>query len=68
MISLWPVSDTSTRDLVIDYYGELLRGAGRGDALRRAQQRLRRTPSRTHPYYWAGFILSGQWTKLAPPS
>jgi CHAT domain-containing protein len=66
LVSLWPVSDTGTRDLVLDYYRELLRGAGRGDALRRVQQRMLRSPTRAHPYYWASFLLSGQWAKLNP--
>jgi CHAT domain-containing protein/tetratricopeptide (TPR) repeat protein len=64
MISLWPVSDTGTRDLVVDYYTELLRGSGRGDALRRVQQKMLRSPARAHPYFWASFILSGQWAAL----
>jgi CHAT domain-containing protein/Tfp pilus assembly protein PilF len=67
LVSLWPVSDTGTRDLVIAYYGELLRGSERGDALRQVQQRILRSPERAHPYYWASFLLSGQWTKLETP-
>ena len=67
LVSLWPVSDTGTRDLVLDYYTELLRGSGRGDALRRVQQRMLRSPARAHPYYWASFLLSGQWATLDPP-
>src|SRR5206468_6839087 len=34
VMSLWAVSDRSTRDLVVGYYQALLRGAGRGEALR----------------------------------
>jgi len=40
------------------------RGGRLGDALRRVQQKMLRSSSRAHPYFWAGFILSGQWTKL----
>jgi CHAT domain-containing protein len=64
MMSLWPVSDTSTRDLIIGYYSRLLAGRGRGDALRDTQLKLLRSPSRAHPYHWAGFILSGQWEAM----
>jgi CHAT domain-containing protein len=64
MISLWAVSDRSTRDLIVGYYTALLGGAGRSEALRQVQLRMLHDKSRDHPYYWAGFILSGQWAKL----
>jgi len=32
VMSLWPVSDKGTRDLMIEYYRRLLRGEGRGAA------------------------------------
>jgi CHAT domain-containing protein/tetratricopeptide (TPR) repeat protein len=64
LISLWPVSDRSTRDLMIGYYELLAQGESRGEALRRAQLRMVRNLQRAHPYYWASFIQSGQWTKL----
>jgi CHAT domain-containing protein/tetratricopeptide (TPR) repeat protein len=64
VISLWPVSDTGTRDLVIGFYTDLLRGSGRGEALRRVQQEMLHSSARAHPYFWASFILSGQWTTL----
>ena len=37
VMSLWPVSDYVTRELMTDYYAGLKRGLGRGDALRQAQ-------------------------------
>ena len=64
MMSLWPVSDAGTRDLIVGYYESLLRGAGRSDALRLVQLKMLRSPARAHPYYWASFILSGQWASL----
>lgn len=64
LISLWRVSDRSTRDLMIDYYELLAQGEARGEALRRAQLSMVRSLRRAHPYYWASFIQSGQWTKL----
>jgi CHAT domain-containing protein/TolA-binding protein len=66
MISLWPVSDLGTRDLVIEYYSQLLNGGGRGEALRRVQLRMLHSSARAHPYFWASFILSGRWTELDP--
>jgi len=64
MMTLWPVSDRGTRDVIVTYYRALLGGAGRGDALREAQLQLLHSRD-AHPYYWAGFILSGQWSPLS---
>jgi CHAT domain-containing protein len=47
-------------------YGELARGTGRAEALRRAKLRLLRQPRFAHPYYWAAFIPAGAWTPLDP--
>lgn len=75
VMSLWSVSDLATRNLMIDYYRRLQRGEGRTEALRQVQLGfLRRLPGGTarpgaaadysHPYYWAGFIQSGEWANL----
>ncbi len=64
LLSLWPVSDRSTRDLMIDYYKLLTQGEGRGGALRQAQLRMLRGSRHPHPYYWASFIQSGEWANL----
>lgn len=64
LISLWPVSDRSTGDLMIDYYKLLMHGEARGEALRHAQLSMLRNDRRAHPYYWASFIQLGQWAKL----
>jgi tetratricopeptide (TPR) repeat protein/CHAT domain-containing protein len=64
VVSLWSVSDASTRALMRDYYGELARGTGRAEALRRAQLRQLRQPRYEHPYYWAAFIPAGDWRPL----
>ncbi len=75
VMSLWPVSDKATRDLMIEYYRRLLlRGEGRSAALRQVQLQLLagvaargQKPARdySHPYYWASFIQSGEWANLA---
>ena len=64
IISLWPVSDTSTRDLVVGYYRALLQGAGRGEAMRQVQLQMLREKAHRQPYYWAGFIQTGEWANL----
>ena len=40
VMSLWPVSDKGTRDLMIEYYRRLLRGEGRSAALRAVQLKM----------------------------
>jgi CHAT domain-containing protein len=64
VMSLWPVSDVVARDTMVAYYARLRTGLGRGDALRQAKLALLKRTSLRHPYYWAGFIQSGDWTAL----
>ncbi len=64
VMSLWPVSDRSTGELMTGYYRALVQGQGRGEALRQEQLLMLHSKSRSHPYYWAGFIQSGEWANL----
>lgn len=64
LMSLWPVSDSSTSDLMISYYKALQQGQGRGEALRQAQLQMLQNKDRQHPFYWASFIQSGEWANL----
>ncbi|HUK91105.1 MAG TPA: CHAT domain-containing tetratricopeptide repeat protein [Blastocatellia bacterium] len=64
VMTLWPVSDYITRELMVGYYKNLKRGLGRGEALRRVQLEMLQTKDHRHPYYWASFIQSGDWRKL----
>jgi len=64
VMSLWPVSDSIARDAMVAYYTRLRNGAGRADALRQAKLAILKQADRRHPYYWAGFILSGEWAPL----
>lgn len=62
--SLWRVQDVATADLMQRFYRGLLEeGCTPADALRRAQLETRRSNqgSRAFPYYWAGFVLQGEW-------
>ncbi len=65
VMSLWPVSDSIARDAMVAYYAGLRAGLGRADALRQAKLAMMKRPNRRHPYYWAGFIQSGEWTPLS---
>jgi CHAT domain-containing protein/Tfp pilus assembly protein PilF len=65
VMSLWPVSDLGTRELMVEYYKGLQRGEGRGDGLRRVQLEMLKRKARQHPFYWASFIQAGEWASLA---
>jgi CHAT domain-containing protein/predicted negative regulator of RcsB-dependent stress response len=62
MASLWRVDDTATAELMKLFYRRLLQDGRRpAAALREAQIEMwKRAPGRS-PYYWAGFVLQGEW-------
>ncbi|MDX6527808.1 MAG: hypothetical protein QOH41_98 [Blastocatellia bacterium] len=64
VMSLWPISDFTTRGLMTQYYRNLKQGVGRGEALRQVQLDMLRHDPKLHPFYWANFIQSGDWTNL----
>jgi CHAT domain-containing protein/tetratricopeptide (TPR) repeat protein len=64
VISLWPVSDRDTRGLMAGYYKRLMKGEGRGEALRQIQLEMLKNAKLRHPYYWASFIQAGEWANL----
>ncbi|MBD1847409.1 CHAT domain-containing protein [Cyanobacteria bacterium FACHB-63] len=64
VLSLWLVSDAKTQELMTKYYQKLKTGQGRHEALRQAQLELLNDPNHRHPYYWASFVPSGDWTPL----
>jgi CHAT domain-containing protein len=69
VISLWQVQDDATADLMGGFYHALAAHVPRGEALRRAQLSVAHSAGgRSHPFYWAGFELSGAWgpVDLAP--
>ena len=63
-MSLWPVSDYITREMMTAYYSGLKQGLGRGEALRQAQLAMLARKNRRHPFYWASFIHAGEWASL----
>ncbi|HET9528775.1 MAG TPA: CHAT domain-containing tetratricopeptide repeat protein [Blastocatellia bacterium] len=60
VMSLWPVDDQGTRDLMITYYKMMRAGRDQTEALREAQLRMMSREASQHPYYWACFINSGR--------
>jgi len=63
LVSLWQVSDASTKDLMISFYTHLLNSKNTqkyGVFLRKAKLEMLSKSNYTHPYYWSPFILIGQ--------
>jgi tetratricopeptide (TPR) repeat protein len=58
LASLWPVDDSATTELMKRFYAHLLEGKLASQALRLAKLELSGS-GYSHPFYWAGFILSG---------
>ncbi|RXH55482.1 CHAT domain-containing protein [Granulicella sibirica] len=65
--SLWNVRDTSTSTLMADFYQRWVAGHGKVqkvEALRQAQIDLldgKSGPDFSHPFFWAPFVLVGNW-------
>jgi CHAT domain-containing protein len=58
-VSLWPVADNSSADLMVRFYRELARTADKAGALRRSKLALIAEPDLAHPFYWSSFVLVG---------
>lgn len=60
--SLWKINDKSTAFIMEHFYAELNKGKPKDIALQNAQLAYLNTvedPLLKHPYYWAGFVVSG---------
>ncbi len=64
LVSLWGVSDAGTAELMKRFYWSMLEtGAPPALALRAAQLSMYEEEHWSHPYYWAPFILVGEWRR-----
>ncbi len=60
--SLWRVQDRATAELMGHFYRNMLRdGETPAAALRAAQRTIRQQRRWRHPYYWAAFVVQGDW-------
>lgn len=64
LISLWAVNDYGTNKLMVSYYQRLIANTARSEALRQTQLEMLSHPTYQHPYFWAAFVPSGDWTPL----
>ncbi|MDQ3586448.1 MAG: CHAT domain-containing protein [Acidobacteriota bacterium] len=62
-VSLWSVADRSTAELMADFYKRLLtkQATTPAAALRAAQQQMITGKKYSAPFYWAPFVLVGDW-------
>lgn len=62
LASLWSINDAATASFMIKFYQNLADNkVTKAEALRRAQLSLLQNPDYSHPYFWAPFILVGNW-------
>lgn len=62
-VSLWSVSDRSTAELMTNFYRRLLTGQGQPTAasMREAQTQMIASKRFSQPFYWAPFVIVGDW-------
>ncbi|MBD3563410.1 CHAT domain-containing protein, partial [Planktothrix sp. FACHB-1355] len=62
LATLWQVNDESTSIVMAEFYRQLTKpGISKAEALRNAQLKLLRNPQYQNPYFWAPFVLVGNW-------
>ena len=59
--SLWEVNDEATAALMKSFYTAMQHGVASPAALRLAQLQISKLPGWEQPYYWAGFVIQGDW-------
>jgi CHAT domain-containing protein len=64
LASLWSVNDESTSEIMSEFYRQLTRKdskLSKAEALRQAQLAVWKNPLHNQPYFWASFVLIGNW-------
>lgn len=67
VMSLWRVPDQATSAIMVAFYAGLKEGQAKDVALREAKLQYLtsvQAPELAHPYYWAGFIPSGDMSPV----
>jgi CHAT domain-containing protein len=60
--SLWKVEDSATAALMAEFYKEMFTNAREpAAALRAAQLNISKQRRWREPYFWAGFVIQGEW-------
>ena len=69
--TLWKINDQTTADLMYDFYKNLNKSLPKDQALREAKLTYLKNADDDllmHPYYWSGFMISGDTTPLESSS
>lgn len=62
LATLWAVNDASTARFIAEFYQRLLQPhVSKAEAVREAQLALIHSQEFNHPFFWAPFILVGNW-------
>ena len=62
LATLWSVNDRATAELMSDFYHQLSdKHLPKAEAVRQAQLSLLKNPWHRHPFYWAPYVLLGNW-------
>lgn len=65
IFSLWKVPDKETAQVLGAFYAHLKNGLGKDEALALAKRDfIRKNPMKSHPFFWAGFIVNGDTAAL----
>ncbi|OUS01396.1 hypothetical protein A9Q86_06315 [Flavobacteriales bacterium 33_180_T64] len=67
VMSLWKVPDKETAKLMELFYKYLIAGNSKDEALKKAKMKYLETTDDTvlkHPFYWSGFVVSGDVSAL----
>jgi CHAT domain-containing protein len=62
LLTQWQVADKSTAELMTSFYRNWRsQSISKAEALQRAQLNLLRSKQWSHPFFWAPFVLIGDW-------
>jgi len=62
LASLWSVDDHSTAELMVNFYDALTQpNMTKTEALRQAQLAILHQENYQHPFFWAAFVIVGNW-------
>jgi CHAT domain-containing protein/tetratricopeptide (TPR) repeat protein len=59
--TLWNVADEGTAEFMEGFYTRLADGESKAEAMRAAQREMIASDAYSAPYYWAPYILMGNW-------
>ena len=68
LMSLWSVNDQATYQLMERFYAHLRSSKSLMDALKIAKIEMMDSKVFAHPFYWAGFVITGDAAKVVFPS